>query len=163
MLVADTSALVSLETAAILDLLLDEYDVHTTETVCEELAATSEYDDRHGVAASSVLDRRKGFTEHAVEEPVTTSRIDAGEGSCVVLVRRLEADFLLTDDLRALPEIERAVDAQVAISPIVLRALVTRGVIDRETAVERLETLAERRSWLGTPIYRRANELFEDD
>lgn len=78
------------------------------------------------------------------------------------LVRGLDAESLLTDDLRALPELEALVAARVAISPLVLRALLERGVLDRAEARTRLETIAETRDWLGAPIYRRAQRLFDD-
>lgn len=161
MLVADTSALVSLGSVAVLDTLGGEYDIHTTETVVAELEATADYDDSHASAATAVLEQRTTLSIHTVEEPLTSSRIDAGEGSCAVLADTIGAEFLLTDDLRAVPELEQAVEASIAISPIVLRGLVERGVLDRETAVDHVETLAERRSWLGTPIYRRAKALFD--
>jgi hypothetical protein len=73
----------------------------------------------------------------------------------------LEADFLITDDLRALPELQTIADANVAISPIVLKALVQREQLDREDALEKLDTLAEERGWLDAPIYRRGKNLFE--
>ncbi|MFB6143236.1 MAG: hypothetical protein ABEJ30_07840, partial [Halorientalis sp.] len=73
----------------------------------------------------------------------------------------LDAAFLLTDDLRALPELQRLVDARVALSPIVLRALVERGVLERKAALEKLEQLGGHRGWLGAPIYRRARTLFD--
>jgi len=63
---------------------------------------------------------------------------------------------LITDDLRALPELQTVVEAKVAISPILLKALVERNVIDEEEALEKLEEAAENRSWLKSTIYRRA-------
>lgn len=163
MLVVDTSAFVSLGIADCHELLLAEFDVTTTERVLAELEATADYDDPHGGAATAVLDRRSELAIHHVDDSLPeTSRIDAGEASCVRLARTLDADFLLTDDLRALPELKRLVDAEVAISPIVLRALVARDVLDRADARGRLETIAETRSWLGAPIYRRAIDLFEE-
>lgn len=163
MIVADTSALLSLAVGGVLDPVFEEFDVHVTRVVLEELHETSTHDDVHGTAAASVLERRAALTVHDVDgEPFTTSRIDAGEGSCVALVRDLDGDFLLTDDLRALPELEASVDARIAISPIVLRALLDRGVLDREEASVHLERIAERRDWLGAPIYRRAKRLFDD-
>lgn len=68
----------------------------------------------------------------------------------------------MTDDLRALPELQSLVDARVAISPIVLRALVERTVLDEAAALNRLETVAESRDWLEAPIYRRARSLFDE-
>lgn len=162
MIVADTSALISLATAEILERFLEEFDVHTTETVIEELENTSKYDDRHGEAAETVLDRRDRLSIHDVENTaIRSSRIDDGEASCTGLTRDLEAEFLITDDLRALPELQTLVDSRVAISPIVLKGLVNRDVLRREEAESRLENLAEQRDWLGAPIYRRAKNLFK--
>jgi predicted nucleic acid-binding protein len=161
MIVADTSALISLATADCLDLALTEFDIHTTDVVWAELEDTADYTDPHGTAARKVLDRRDQLTVHPADEsPVETSRIDAGEGSCLHLAEQVGAAFLLTDDLRALPELQQATTAQVAISPIVLKALVKRDVLDRDTALDRLDQLAATRDWLGSPIYRRAKQLF---
>jgi predicted nucleic acid-binding protein len=160
MIVADTAALISLASVDLLDTLLTEFEVATTETVIDELDATSDYDDTHGHAAQTVLDNTAQITVRHVDGTLASSRIDEGEGSCALLCNDLDAAFLITDDLRALPELQSAVDAQVAISPIVLRALVTRRVLDRQTALEKLDQLAEQRSWLGQPIYRRAQKLF---
>jgi len=163
MIVADTSALISLATAQSLDLVLDEFDVHTTATVLDELEETADYDDSAGESAEDVLDHRDRFTVHAIEEEiVTSSRIDPGEGSCSMLANQIEAAFLITDDVRALPELQNLTEATVAISPIVLKALVKRGVLEREEAEERVERLADERGWIDAPIYRRAKRLFED-
>lgn len=163
MIVVDTSALISLATADALSLVAREFDSCTTELVLEELENTAEYDDAHGKAARQVLEERSHISVHETTEPsFESSRVDAGEGSCVALVREREADFLVTDDFRALPELQNLVDVQVAISPILLKALVKRGVLDRPDARRRVELLAENRGWLGTPIYRRARALFEE-
>jgi len=161
-IVADTSALVSLSTAEVLETLLDEYDVHVPREVIDELEETAEYDDRHGDAARSVLCMRDEFTVHNIEdEPLVSSRVDEGEAGCAHLANEIGADYLLTDDLRALPELQTLVDAEVAISPIVLKALVKRGVLENSEAKERLDEIADDRSWLNAPIYRRARKLLE--
>lgn len=161
MIVADTSSLVSLSTVELADTLLTEYNVHTTELVVEELKETSDYTDRHGEASQTVLDNRGRITVHDIHEEFTSSRIDAGEGSCAALTHEIDADFLLTDDLRALPELQTISDARVAISPIVLKALIQRNVLEQDEAIEKLDNLTEQRDWLGAPIYRRAKGLFE--
>lgn len=163
MIVVDTSAFVTLAAADVLPLVLGEFDVHTTETVVDELEATAEHDDVHGAAASAVLDRSSDVTlHHAPQRTFQSSRIDEGEGSCAVLAREEGADFLITDDLRALPELQTLSGTRVAISPIVLRALVDRGALTEEEAIEVLDRMAHDRSWLGRPIYRRAREFFEE-
>lgn len=161
MIVVDTSALISITSIDLLDTFLTEFDIHTTETVIEELEETSEYDDRHGEAADTVLDNLDRITTHQIQGEFTSSRVDQGEGGCALLTKETDAKFLITDDLRALPELQTVAEAQVAISPIVLKALVKRDVLEREEALEKLDELAEQRDWLGAPIYRRAQSLFE--
>ena len=53
-------------------------------------------------------------------------------------------------------------ETRIAISPIVLKALVERGVLAREEALERLDDAAEEWDWLEVPIYRRARGLFDE-
>lgn len=162
MIVADTSALVSLATVDVLTTVLDEFDVHTTEPVVEELSDTADYDDTAAQAAQHTLQQRDSITVHATDQPnFESSRIDRDEASCIALTQELKTDFLITDDLRALPELQTLVAAQVAISPIVLKALVKRGVLMTEDAELLLEEMAESRDWLEAPIYRRARHLFE--
>lgn len=161
MIVADTSALISIASIDLIDVFLAEFSVHTTETVIEELEDTAEYNDTHGDAAAHVLDNLSQIDTHQLNEGFTSSRVDQGEGGCALLTSEVDAEFLITDDLRALPELQTITDAQVAISPIVLRALVKRDVLEQTEALEKLDELAEQRDWLGAPIYRRAQSLFE--
>lgn len=161
--VVDTSAFISLAVGDVLDQTLTAFDVVTTPTVIEELEATAEYDDRHGTAATTVLDRANEVTVHdATGTTFETSRVDAGEASCVAAARQRDAAFLVTDDYRALPELQGLVDAEVAVSPIVLRALVKRDVISAEKAETAFERIAAGRDWLDAPIYRYARRLFDE-
>jgi predicted nucleic acid-binding protein len=163
MIVADTSALITLATSETIETVLREFDVHTTETVIGELRETAKHQDVHGKAAEKVLGLSDSIVVHQIEQGVQSSRIDEGEGSCATLTREEDVDFLITDDLRALPELQNAADAKVAISPIVLKALVKRGVLENGEAEKRLNSIAEERDWLGAPIYRKARQLFEDE
>jgi predicted nucleic acid-binding protein len=160
MIVADTSSLISITSIDLLDTLLTEFDTHTTKLVVEELENTSEYNDRHGEAAQTVLNNKDQIKIHDIQGEFTSSRVDQGEGSCALLTREIDAEFLITDDLHALPELQTVASSKVAISPIVLKALTKRGKLSKETALEKLDELAKQRNWLGAPIYRRAKDLF---
>lgn len=154
MLVIDTSAFLSLAVGNALEPALDEFDIVTTQTVRSELEATAAYDDRHGTAAAGVLAAEDAFMLVETHgEEFETSRIDAGEASCVAATRAQDAPFFLTDDFRALPELQQLVDADVVLSPIVLRALVKRDSWSEHQAETAFETIAEERDWLGAPIY----------
>ncbi len=162
MIVADTSALITLASIDLLGIVLSEFDVHTTETVVQELEETSEYEDRHGEAAQTVLNQIRRIDVHETERTNRqSSRIDEGEATTIEFANNEEADFLITDDLRALPELQTVVRTNVAISPLILKALVKRGVLEEEEAVEKLDQAAANRDWLTAPIYRRAKNLFE--
>lgn len=161
-IVIDTSAFISLASGDVLSRTVHEFDVVTTTTVFDELAETATYTDSHGRGAATALDTRESITvETIADAPFETSRIDPGEASCVAAVRNHDAAFLITDDFRALPELRQLVTADVALSPIVLRALVKRGVLERSEADGKLEAIAEQRDWLGAPIYRFARQLFD--
>lgn len=161
MLVIDTSAFLSLASINILETVLKEYDIHTTETVLEELEETSDYDDVHAESAQKVIELSTKFEVNNVEtRDFNSSRIDKGEYSCAVLANKLETEFILTDDFRALPELKSLVDCQVAISPIMLKALVKKGKLTEKEAKQKLDQLAENRNWIGSPIYRHAKNMF---
>lgn len=161
--VVDTSAFISLAVGDVLDEALTAFDIVTTPTVIEELEETAAYTDRHGTAATTVLQRTETLTiQDADGTPFETSRIDTGEASCVAVARDVDAAFLVTDDYRALPELQSVVDAEVAVSPIVLRALVKRDTLDSERAETAFEEIAAGRDWLDAPIYRYARRLFDE-
>lgn len=161
--VVDTSAFISLAVGDVLDQTVATFDLVTTPTVIEELEATAAYEDRHGTAAATVLERANEVAVHdTTGESFETSRVDPGEASCVAAVHQRGATFLVTDDYRALPELQELVDAEVAVSPIVLRALVKRNVISGDKAETAFERIAVGRDWLDAPIYRYARRLFDE-
>lgn len=164
MLVVDTSAFISLAVGGVLETTTEEFQVATTELVVNELERTADYDDRHGDGATTVLEAMNSIdvTEGSAEQFVT-SRIDEGEASCVAAVRQLDAEFLITDDYRALPELQALVQAEVALSPILLRALFKRKALNETEAKAAFEAIADGRDWLGAPIYRYAHRLFDSE
>ena len=162
-IVVDTSGLVTLSIADVLPLVLEEYDVHTTATVLEELEATAAYEDTHATAARTALSHVEHLTVHeGYGGTVHSSRVDAGEGSCAMLARDLEAAVLITDDLRAMPELKTLTTGEVTISAMLLAALVRRGVLERDDARARLDRIADGRDWLEAPISRRMRRLFDE-
>ena len=162
MIVVDTSAFVSLAVGGVIETVVEEFEVVTTEVVWAELEQTAAYDDIHGRGAEAVQSVGEQVEEVDVDGAAyVTSRIGQGEASCVAAVDETDAAFLITDDYRALPELQVVVDCVVALSPIVLRVLVKRGAVTEEEATEAFDTVAEKRDWLGAPINRYARQLFE--
>ncbi|WP_123536864.1 hypothetical protein [Halosimplex salinum] len=160
MIVADASALISLATADTLNRFLAEFEVHTAEPAVDELENTAEDDDSHGDAAETVLANLDWVTTHHVNGNLEFSRVDQGEGCCALLTKKIDAEFLITADLRALPELQTVADFRIVISPIVLKALVQRDVLEQEEPLKNLNVLAEQRDWLGTPNYRCSQKRF---
>jgi len=162
MIVVDTSAFVSLAVGDVIETVIAEFEVATTQAVWGKLEATAEYDDVHGQGAAEVVSLQDRVTVLEVDGAAyVTSRIDEDEGSCVAAVDGTEAAFLITDDYRALPELQVLVGAEVALSAIVLRALVKRGALTEEEARVAVDVIAEQRDWLGAPINRYARQLFK--
>jgi predicted nucleic acid-binding protein len=148
----------------VLDEVVDKFSVHTTEEVFSELQEIAQQQDYLAEAAEKTLnDRDKINLQETESERFQTSRIDCGEASCLALTREIDADFLLTDDLHAMAEIKKISTAEVAISPLMLQAMVENNTITKKEAVDKLEKLAETRDWMGTPIYRRAKNRLEEN
>ncbi|RRJ33111.1 hypothetical protein EIK79_03540 [Halocatena pleomorpha] len=162
MVVVDTSAFVSIAVGDCLELVFSEFDITTTTRVVDELKNTAAYDDPHGRGATAVLERMDHVTVRDVTAPeLLSNRIDTGEASCIAVVRNTNASILVTDDFRALPELEALVETDVVLSPVLLRSLCDRGVLTESEVRSALETIATERDWLGAPIYRYARSLFE--
>jgi len=162
MIVVDTSAFVSLAVGGVIETVVEEFEVVTTEAVWTELDETAGYDDIYGQGAEAAQSVGEQVQVVDVDGAAhVTSRIDEGEASCVAAVDETEAAFLITDDYRALPELQVLVSAEVALLPVVLRALVKRGVVSEEEATGMVEAIADQRDWLGAPINRYARQLFE--
>ncbi len=160
MIVIDTSGFLSLTNADSIDPVLTQFDVHTTTTVSSELMNLAGSDETYGNAAQHILTRNTQFNAHPIDNILETSRIGPGEGSCLQLVEDMDAPFLVTDNHRALPELQNATDAQVVTPPIVLKALVYRRLITDEEALERITRIVDEEDWLAAPLYRGVEDLF---
>lgn len=101
-LIADSSALVSLGTAATadpdpLELCLEAYDVVAPTDIVAELEEIASDDDAHGRAATAVLDRAETFSTRTVDLD-TEFPLDDGENAAVTLANELDAELFLCDE-----------------------------------------------------------------
>lgn len=157
MIVADASGLGTLANAGVLELAVAEFEVHTTDRVVTALETVSAFHGPVGDGARLALVHREGIVFHRVDQDAfETSRLDAAQGGCATLARDLDADALVTGDLRAVPELDRLAQSLVASPSLVLVALVRMGALTRQDARFRLEALADAGGWLGKPFNRRA-------
>lgn len=164
MIILDTTAFLSLSIAEILEKTIEQHQVHTTQKVISELEEITREKDYLAEAATKTLQHKEKINIHETEfERFQTSRIDSGEASCLALTQEIKADFLLTDDLHAMAEIKKLSTTETAISPTLLQSMVKNNTISKQTALEKLDKLAETRDWLETPIYQKAKQQFKEN
>ncbi|ARS90927.1 hypothetical protein [Natrarchaeobaculum aegyptiacum] len=160
-IVADTSALVSLGTAANhdvrpLDHLVDEHEVVVPERVVGELRETAAYDDRSGTGAGAVLERLSRIEVHQTElDP--DFPLDDGENAAVTLANDLEATQLLCDEFNQLALVHASLaTTRLVTTPTLLIAFMRNGHLEAADALEVLSDLRAARSWEGNAYVSRA-------
>lgn len=152
LLVADTSALVSLGTVvthgkAPLSIILDTHQVCIPEQVVSELKKTTTYEDRSGNAAQAVLDRRSEFNVRAVTLEADFP-LDDGENAAVSLANDFDATQFLCDEFNQLALIHASLaDTRLVTTPTLLTALVRNGHLAPVDAEALLSKMSEARSW----------------
>ena len=166
----DTSALVSLAHGDLLDLALAEFHVTISNYVRDELRQMSAFDDPDGRAATDVLARLDDLDLQEVARaevgPLRTSKIDAGEASCVVLAQDPHVAALISDDFAAMHQMQAYAQKHgfdLGLGAVVVHALLKRGRLSQDDALGRLDRIAEQRGWMGRPIYRAYRRAVESE
>jgi predicted nucleic acid-binding protein len=166
LLVADTSALVSLGTVADsspnpLDLLLDSHTVVVPEQVIDELTETASYDDAPGEAAQAVLDRQSAFEVRSVELDETFP-LDDGENAAVTLANEVDAVQLLCDEFNRLALVHASLaETRLVTTPILLTALVRNDALSPDDAETLLAEMSDARSWSSNSYVERAKATLQ--
>lgn len=165
-LVADASALVSLGVVARndpdpLSICLSRYEVVVPTAVIEELREIASYDDDHGHAATTVLDRTNLFETRPVELD-TEFPLDDGENAAVALANELDAALLLCDEFNQLGLIHASLaDTRLVTTPTLLSILVRTEQLTDTDARLLLDKISDARSWEANSYVRRARSLLE--
>lgn len=166
-LVADTSALVSLgivasESPNPLGRCFSAYEVVVPTTVIEELQEIASYDDVHGQAAATVLDRADAFETQSVDLDAEFP-LDDGENAAVTLANELDAALLLCDEFTQLGLIHASLaDTRLVTTPTLLSVLVRTGQLQAAAACTLLDEISGARSWDGNTYVQRARSLLAD-
>lgn len=166
-LVADASALVSLGVVADtepdpLSLCLIQYEVIVPTVVIEELQEIASYDDIHGRAAASVLDRTDTFETRSVELD-SEFPLDDGENAAVTLANEFDAALLLCDEFTQLGLIHASLaDTRLVTTPTLLSVLVRTEQLTVVAARRLLTEISDARSWSANSYVQRAHSLLED-
>jgi predicted nucleic acid-binding protein len=161
LIVADTSALVSLGTVADatpnpLDALFDSHALVVPAQVVTELSETASYDDPSGAAAQAVLDRRPSYKVHEVELDETFP-LDDGENAAVTLANEFDAAQLLCDEFNQLALVHASLaETRLVTTPLLLTALVRAGKLSPDEAADLLSTISNARSWATNSYVARA-------
>jgi predicted nucleic acid-binding protein len=159
-IVIDTSALISLAHGDLLDLIAEEFQLVISDLVLEELRNTARFEDEDGKAAAQILKKIKKLEIRSVDQELVsqlvTSRIDAGEASCVVLAQAKDIAAFISDDFRAMHELRAYAlryEFELGLSAVLVQALVIRGKLTKAEALNYLSLIASKRNWMGRPIY----------
>jgi len=166
-LVADASALVSLGIVAAedpdpLERCLATYEVIVPATVIEELREIASYDDVHGEAASTVLEREEGFKTQSVTLDAEFP-LDDGENAAVTLANKIDAALLLCDEFTQLGLIHASLaDTRLVTTPTLLSVLVRRGQLSVADARALLDEISAARSWNANSYVQRARSLLAE-
>lgn len=166
-LVADTSALVSLGVAAGVDpdplaACLGEYEVLVPEVVRRELDEVAAYDDEHGRGAAVVRDRADDLSVRSVALDEAFP-LDDGENGVVSLANEADAQVALCDEFERLGLVHASLrDTRLVTTPTLLAVFVRRGVVSATEATAILDEIAAVRSWDENSYVQRARSLFDE-
>lgn len=166
-LIADASALVSLGIVADekpdpLALCLTRYEVFVPTEVVDELEEIASYDDVHGRAAATVLDRTDTFTTASVDLDAEFP-LDDGENAAVTLANYRNAALLLCDEFNQLGLIHASLaDTRLVTTPTLLSVLVRTDCLSPANARTLLENISDARSWNANSYVQRAQSLLDD-
>jgi predicted nucleic acid-binding protein len=165
-LVADASALVSLGVVADgdpdpLGLCLGHYEVIVPAVVLEELREIASYDDVHGRAAATVLDRPEALATRSVELDAAFP-LDDGENAAVTLANDLDAALFLCDEFTRLGLIHASLaDTRLVTTPTLLSVLVRNEQLSAADARTLLDDISDARSWEANSYVQRARSVLE--
>ncbi|MXR19455.1 hypothetical protein [Halobacterium bonnevillei] len=163
-LVADASALVSLGVVTeanpdSLALCLARYEVVVPTVVVEELQEIASFDDVHGRAATTVLDRTETLETRSVGLDAEFP-LDDGENAAITLSNDLDAALLLCDEFTQLGLIHASlVDTRFVTTPTLLSVFVRNGQLSPADAQVLLDEISDARSWDANSYVQRARSL----
>jgi len=161
-LVFDTSALISLEVANLMNKASESFHVFIPKKVEEELKEVAKYGDVHGKAANRILKIERIGIREVGDISRHVIYIDEGEAEALELAKEIEADYLICDDYESFWYLTENFEKTV-FSVFVVRCLCEKGIISIEKGWNFVEMIRERRTWGDNIIYRTAKALWSDE
>lgn len=165
-ILADTSALVSLEIKHLVALSSKIIQFYLSDMVSSELKEIAEFDDVHGRSAKDVLslvDSGIIAVRYVSARKEYLENIDIGEAEILTLAESGEYDYLITDDVRALPYIKSITKVKVLTSAFVIRLLYDLKLLSRDEALNSIKEISASRDWYGGILETISYKYFDDN
>ena len=164
-ILADTSALVSLEIKHLINLASKHIHFYISEGIREELLDIAEFDDVHGRSARDVLKLVQSRIITVQSMPAReehTQNIDRGEAEVLTMSESGDYDYIITDDVKALPYIKSVAKVKVLTSAFVIRLLYDINALSRQEALNSIKEISASRDWYGGILETISIRYFED-
>jgi predicted nucleic acid-binding protein len=164
-ILADTSALVSLEIKHLVALASEVVHFSISTGIGEELKEIAKFEDVHGRSAKDVLELiDKGIIEvksvNARKEH--TKNIDMGEAEILTLGESGKYDYIITDDVQAMPYMKSVARVKILTSVFVIRLLYDLKLLSRHEALDSIKEISTSRDWYGGILETIAYKYFDD-
>jgi len=151
-ILADTSALISLEIKGPVSQASKPVQFIISTAVYDELIGIARFEDVHGRSAKDLLRLIVDgvITVKSVSLlPEHLNNIDIGESEILSLAGACECDYIITDDVSALPYMRSVAEMKVLTSAFVIRLLYDAGVLSHGDALNSIKEIAASRDWYG--------------
>ena len=155
----DTSAFLSIESVHLLDKVINIFSIVTTFSVIGELEDFAQHEDILGFVAERVLTKKEKFV---LEKIALTVRLDYVSSIDEELFNlSLKGNItLITDDLKLFRHTTGKIKR--AFSTYFLTNFVQAGLLTKEEALKKLESMREVRNWQDNIIYISTKEILEN-
>jgi predicted nucleic acid-binding protein len=94
--------------------------------------------------------------------PEHLNNIDIGEAQILSLAGTCKCDYIITDDVRALPYMKSVAEVKVLTSVFVICLLYDAGVLSRGDALNSIKEITVSRDWYGGVLEVIACEYFDE-
>ena len=91
-----------------------------------------------------------------------TQNIDRGEAEVLTLSESGDYDYIITDDVKALPYIKSVAKVKVLTSAFVIRLLYDINALSRQEALNSIKEISASRDWYGGILETISYRYFED-
>ncbi|MCX9014704.1 MAG: hypothetical protein OIN89_07915 [Candidatus Methanoperedens sp.] len=150
----DTCSLIALYYSGYLGIINKNADIVITKKIISELEDISAFTDDDGRAAEDVLRLLSGITI------IETMPQSSGEEELIEVARQNKCDFIVSDDIRAIPKF-KTVNSAIIFSSHLLYYMYRTGIISKEEGLVALEKMRIKRSWKENVIYIAGIQLFK--